>query len=186
MPKSLTKQIKFISPNIYELKSIAQALGYQQQYWDDAHLLMIDDNNAQLLMDIKRIASFVNDHIENVIVTLGSAGIFIVRRQLASAEFYDAQQNLKQDNMPIQTGTLHSRFYKANIIKNIVNVSGAGDSFTSGFVAAMLKGHPENICVSVGFEAAGSALRSQGAVPNEYFDFEHLCWKTEATFKDII
>lgn len=66
-----------------------------------------------------------------------------------------------------------------------MNVSGAGDSFSSGFIAAMLNGLPENVCVSVAYEAAHRALLSKHAVAEEYFDRKHECWSTAKPFQSL-
>lgn len=77
------------------------------------------------------------------------------------------------------------RYYHSEPIKTIVNVSGAGDSFSSGFIAGMLRGLPEDVCISVGFEAANKALHSKNAVAEFYFDDKHHCWHTASPFQPL-
>lgn len=186
LPRTLTRQIKFISPNIYELKAIAKALQCEQDFWSDTNFEDIDHRH-QLLKDLHRVGGFVSNHIENVIITLGALGVIIVRRDGAQKCFYSgtAPATYINDTDFRTNGHHQGRFYAAQKIEKIVNVSGAGDSFNSGFIAAMIRGHPEPVCVSVGFEAAKSALQSQGAVPKTYFDFEHYCWSKAAHYTDI-
>lgn len=80
---------------------------------------------------------------------------------------------------------VHNRFYEVNPVTDVVNVSGAGDSFNVGFICAMIRGYNEEICVSVGFESARAALRSSGAVPTEYFKSNHPCWTRAANNRNI-
>lgn len=186
LPLKLTRQIKFISPNIYELKAIAKALKCEDDFWSASNFEDIDHRH-QLLTDIHRIGGFVSNHIENVFVTLGSLGVVIVRRHGAEKCFFSgtAPAIFANDTSLVSKGHHQARYYAAQKIGKIVNVSGAGDSFCSGFIAAMIRGHAEPVCVSVGFEAAKSALQSQGAVPKTYFDFEHSCWSKAAQYTDI-
>lgn len=179
-PHAQIQQIKFISPNIYELITIAKALNYG----DPIDFDVITENPGQFLANVKKLTLFVNETIDNVIVTLGHFGILLGRKKMnANMAFYKNQ-----------TGYIHpygkrdtiARFYAAPRLENVVNVSGAGDSFASGFIVAMLKELPENVCVSVGFEAAAAALRAQSAVPSRYFDEYHKCWQTPSSFSDTI
>lgn len=186
LPRQLTKQIKFASPNIHELRSIAIALDYpvdSQSLWDDKHLLDPTVDLSHLLSSIKDVAYFVNDHIDNVIVTLGSLGVLIASRSPSNEHCFYATSGAYLTGRGETTPS--ARFYAARKFNRIVNVSGAGDSFSSGFIAAMIHGKVEGVCVSVGFEAAGSALMSRGAVPDRYFDVQHSCWNTSAAF-DLI
>lgn len=183
LPRTLTQQIKFISPNIYELKAIAKALHCEQDFWSDSNFEDVDHRH-QLLADLHRIGGFVGNHIENVIVTLGALGVLIVRRHGVQKCFYSGTAPATYVDS-VTKANHQARFYAAQKIGKIVNVSGAGDSFNSGFIAAMIRGHTEPTCVSVGFEAAKSALQSQGAVPKTYFDFEHSCWSKTAHYMDI-
>lgn len=185
LPRQLTQQIKFASPNIHELRSIAIALNYpaeNQSFWDDNYLLDPTVDQSELLKTITQAATFVSEHIDNVVVTLGPLGVLIVgRRSNANCRLYSPTGAYVSE----RGQTTSARFYAARKFNRIVNVSGAGDSFTSGFIAAMIRGNTEGVCVSVGFEAAGSALMSRGAVPDRYFDVQHSCWKSSASFECI-
>lgn len=68
---------------------------------------------------------------------------------------------------------------------DMVSSTGAGDAFNSGFITAMLKHKSEAICVSVGFEAATASLHSMNAVPLEFFNESHPCWKTPAQYNIV-
>lgn len=103
------------------------------------------------------------------------------RFQPASAHFFDKSFNYNA----IKSSDYQLRYYPSPAVPQIVNVSGAGDSFSSGLIAAMLKGLPEDVCISVGFEAANKALQSQNAVASFYFDHKADCWSTAKPFQPL-
>lgn len=175
LPAKLIQQIKFISPNIHELNVIAKTMRYEGNYPDTS---MDNCFDKETFGDLKKITEFVNEKIENVIVTLGPVGILIARANNPVTSIYDRNGRYVSSS---SKGQLH--FYETKRIKDIVNVSGAGDSFASGFIAAMIQGFPENVCVSVGFEASKCALMSSSPVPSEYFDRNHSCWNNGAVAK---
>lgn len=115
-----------------------------------------------------------------IVYSLGSLGVVVGRFQDAKTPYFD-----KDGNMITELGTFQLRYYQSEPIKTIVNVSGAGDSFSSGFIAGMLRGLPENVCISVGFEAANKALHSKNAVAESYFDDKHHCWRTPSPFQSL-
>lgn len=78
------------------------------------------------------------------------------------------------------------RHYPTKEITTVVNVSGAGDCFTSGFISALVSGESEEVCVSVGFAAAQLALQSQAAVPKNIVDKSHKSWQSRALYNTIL
>jgi len=186
LPTQLYTQIKFASPNLYELRKMAKLLGFDtglgiggdKKSLDPA---FIDESEQGILAEVTQLAQFMSKTVDNLIITLGSLGVVIGRFQPATAPFFDKSYNynaIKQD-------TYQLRYYPSEPVNNIVNVSGAGDSFSSGFIAAMLHGLPEEVCISVGFEAATSALHSKNAVADFYFDRTHSCWSTAKPFQPL-
>uniref|UniRef100_A0A182JPE7 Carbohydrate kinase PfkB domain-containing protein n=1 Tax=Anopheles christyi TaxID=43041 RepID=A0A182JPE7_9DIPT len=169
------RAIKFISPNIHELAQIAQAL----QYPGPIPCRTMDEYTtlSELLADVKPLGLFVNETIDHVLVTLGHHGVAVFRRTLPSVPFFSTPQHHYQ---PVPKGDCPGgRFYPARQLPQIVNVSGAGDSFTSGFIVAALAGRSEPVCVNVALEAAGCALQARSAVADQYFDHTHPCWGNE-------
>uniref|UniRef100_A0A8D8DXX4 Pseudouridine-5'-phosphate glycosidase n=1 Tax=Culex pipiens TaxID=7175 RepID=A0A8D8DXX4_CULPI len=166
------KAIRFISPNLYELREIARNRGYEGSI---ATTQVEDIELTDLLREVRLLGGFVNRHVDNVIVTLGAYGVVVIRRTSEQVPFFSADTG-HYKSTDSGAGT-QCRFYRGRALDRIVNVSGAGDSFTSGFVAAMLDGQLESVCVNVGFEAACCALGSKGAVAERYFDRGHSCWK---------
>ena len=83
----------------------------------------------ELLADVKPLGLFVNETIDHVLVTLGHHGVAVFRRTAATVPFF----NPSHQYAPVPEGGGGSgRFYPAPKLARIVNVSGAGDSFTSG------------------------------------------------------
>lgn len=115
---------------------------------------------ANQIEDAAFLAQLLARDINNVLVTMGPEGILIAHRE------NDAKISL--------------RHYPAQRLDNIVNVSGAGDCFASGYIAAVLTRCKESVCVSVGFAAALEALQSQSPVPKRFFDKTHPAWQIEA------
>lgn len=142
LPRHLTESIKYISPNIYELEAICKAL----KPADSIDLPASDLQRAYALME------HVGEYFDCIILTLGAQGVM-----------------LKQScgGGGAGRGSIHYPLTKE--LNNIVNVSGAGDSFVAGFLTGMLKGLPEERCVAFGFYAAERALLSESPVPREYF-----------------
>lgn len=192
LPAHLIKQIKFCSPNVYELQAIARALNYgngtQQQVMHENLDCVDSENQSELIKELKEIGRFVCEHIDNVIVTLGSMGVLVMiskHRQPFEA-FFNRQDGSYIDSHRAKLSmTPTTRYYRTRPIHTITNVSGAGDSFNSGLITAMINGYPETVCVAVGLEAAAIALMSPGAVANEYFDFKHSCWTRNAQFENV-
>lgn len=165
LPRSLLAQIRYASPNVHELHAIAHALDYQKPCDADGGP---DLDQQRHLQTVAAAAAFVHRQIgTTLLVTMGSLGVLLATETAV-------------------------RFYAAPRVGDIVNVSGAGDSFASGFVAALIGGRSEAVCVSVGFAAAAAALRSCGAVPDRY-DLGRIaaptassdCWTTDAAFDTI-
>ncbi|XP_037039125.1 pseudouridine-metabolizing bifunctional protein C1861.05 [Bradysia coprophila] len=180
LPYTLIKQIKFISPNIHELNVIAKCLRYEDDYPDPTADNYVSDK--KLFASLMRVTKFVNEKIENVIVTMGPIGILIARRGNAKDSVYDQNGRYVPE---LCTNERQFHLYETKRIEEIVNVSGAGDSWTSGFVSAMVQGLPEDVCVSVGFEASKRALMSSSPVATEYFDQNNSCWSNGAEVKNF-
>lgn len=180
LPSNLTNQIKFISPNIYELNVIAKCFNYAGDYPSTS--LDNDLNDEKYCEDLKKIATFVNEKIENVIVTLGPIGVMIARKKHSPSAIFNRHGGYIRN---AENNRTRLRFYATKRIQEIVNVSGAGDSFASGFVVSMIQGMAEDVCVSVGFEASKCALMSSSPVPGSYFDSRHMCWSNGADWRSL-
>lgn len=121
LPQEKYEAIKFISPNLYELRTIAEELGVPKELIGDSKLE--DSNVEDIILEVSNISKIINTSIDNIIVTLGHYGVVLTRKPSADSIFFG---NKLIGCKPEQ------RFYKTDNIKKLVNVSGAGDSFTSG------------------------------------------------------
>ncbi|KAI4464702.1 hexokinase family member [Holotrichia oblita] len=140
------KAIKFISPNVNELKHIAKIL----------NISIPDHSRALNIEEISCIAKLLAQHIDNIIVTLGARGVVIAR-------YADSSTNL----LTTKKDKLQVRHYPVDVVQKIVNVSGAGDCLASALMSSMLRGLSEEQCIAVGFQAALSALQVPAAVPDK-------------------
>lgn len=165
------KVVRFITPNLYELREIAENLGFKEQ---PIATTLIENFSEldDLIQEVRTLGTFTVNHVDNVIVTLGYYGVAIIRRACEQVPFFDSTETYQRR----VADKPQMRFYPGRKLDYIVNVSGAGDSFSSGFIAAMLTGRLEPVCVEVGFEAACCALASKGAVAELYFGCNHPCW----------
>lgn len=184
LPKHLIHQIKFVSPNIYELNSIAEYLGYGNFIENnEADLETMFENKPNFIERVRDTSEKIAALVDNVIVTLGSNGILITRKNSSSdLRFFDLELRY---NKPLKNVEIQHRFYAARKLRNYTNVSGAGDSFNSGMIFAMISSSCEDICVSVGMECAKAALNSTSAVPYCYFTKSHECWSNAATYQTL-
>lgn len=182
LDRSCYEQIKFVSPNLYELRKIADVLKVAPAVESDLKVedVKTEDEKRRVALEIADLCKKLQAYVDNIIVTAGSLGVFIQRRRGGGAFFDD---NLHY----IVAGSENKscRHYPGKPFDKIVNASGAGDAFCSGFIAGLLKQKPEVICVSVGFQAALAALMSRQAVPKTFFESNHECWLTPAKFSKV-
>lgn len=183
LPSELVNQIKFISPNIYELNTIAAHLNLPKIIDNtETSIEHLFERDSDLLFKIKELTTEILKHIDNVILTLGLRGIILTsKRSSSNMNIFNSEITYNKPYCGV-----HTRFYGVNPVKDIVNVSGAGDSFNVGFITAMICGCSEDICVSVGIESAKTALKSPGAVPSAYFKSNHPCWTQAAINTTIV
>lgn len=172
-----TKQIKFISPNLNELRVIYKAFKLPEVKRES------DDLDGKL-KEIFEMCTFLKTHIENIIVTLGEHGVLITSPLPSSSPLLETNWGVYKNLAPENDAFM--KYYPLPKFCFVENASGAGDAFAAGFISGMLRGLPERICVSVGFQAAELALKAKGAVPEKYFDFDHRCWSTPAKHMPIV
>lgn len=132
------------------------------------------DEKLTKLEQVATIAKQLGNHVENLIVTLGEDGLVIARKGLANEPFG------KQSSQEVLV-----RHYPVTKVENIVNVSGAGDSLASGMICGILTGLSEEVCVTVGVEAAKTALKSQSTVAKELFDRTHASWNKKSQYINL-
>uniref|UniRef100_A0A8C5PMY7 Carbohydrate kinase PfkB domain-containing protein n=1 Tax=Leptobrachium leishanense TaxID=445787 RepID=A0A8C5PMY7_9ANUR len=101
------------------------------------------------------------EYLHCVIITLGANGVLLCGYSSGGALFLYPKIKVRQEGL----SALH---YPAAPIspKEIVNVSGAGDSFIAGFLAGILAEMNTDICVRMGLLAARLSLQSHGPISN--------------------
>lgn len=190
------RQIKFMSPNIYELRKIAETLKSSLSSTTSSSSLLAAtgaekndlkiDNGEEYFAEIAQLCDDLYDVVDNILVTVGNLGVVIQGHHSDGGSFFNRDfqyicgdsGNRSKDNL--------RHYPPMTVVKDdLVSSTGAGDAFNSGFIAAMLKHKSEAICVSVGFQAALTSLRSMNAVPEEFFNENHPCWSTSAKFNIV-
>lgn len=186
LPTHLIQQIKFMSPNIYELHNISKQLDCGSLLQNtNASIDQYFEDSSKFLHEIKSSSARVLELVDNVLVTLGPKGVMLMQKD-HNVPFSNKYQSYDISSEKSRDALIPNyKLYDIEKVNDIVNVSGAGDSFNVGFITALINGHPVDTCISVGFECARSAMRSEGAVPAKYIDWSHECWKKLATFRII-
>lgn len=139
--------ISYASPNLSELRAMAQVLKPSQQS---------DAENHCEFTEIAELYPFVSHVIKFMIITLGSKGVITIKNS---------------------GHTDIARFYPTEPIDLIENVSGAGDCFASGFIHGMLYGLQEAQCMYLGFEAAKMSLLCRNTVPSNLYSINTSLFK---------
>lgn len=159
--ESCWSAIKFITPNLNELKIIASRFN-----------ISLPSEICGSVNQAAYLAQCMQKHIPTIIVTLGANGLVIASKSSASKPMLGTQENKH----------VEVRHYPVVEEKNVVNVSGAGDCFASGLITGMLKGLNEENCVSFGFAAARASLYSTYTVPDNLLSKCKELWKTPAKY----
>lgn len=155
----LTQHIRITKPNIHELKTIVETITGQSVSWKPTTKV----ERGELLMQAKQLLKQIESHFNCIIATLGDHGVVLSFRSDAE---HDAGKLLA-----LSPSCEHiTYFYPAPKLNNIVNVSGAGDSFCAAFITALLRSHNIDECMAAGFVSAERALLSESAVPSTYFE----------------
>jgi pseudouridine-5'-phosphate glycosidase/pseudouridine kinase len=181
----LYRQIKFMSPNLNELRKIGQTLKPSSSALSAASFASCEDDLR--IDEIAQLCEELRDTVENIVVTVGSHGCFMQRSRDAESEFFTNNlQYVGGGGGEKEKRKWQLRHYPSMTIdKDVRSSSGAGDAFCAGFITAMLDGRSEAICVSVGLQAALCALNSVHAVPKEFFNKSHACWRSPAKFNVV-
>ncbi|KPJ13592.1 hypothetical protein RR48_10776 [Papilio machaon] len=111
-------------------------------------------DEASDINEIINLSKIVTQFIKVLIVTMGKKGVITVTQ---ASEPYNAMEE-----------KLNVCYYAVEELNNVENVSGAGDCFASGYIHGVLSCFQESLCVSIGFEAAKSALMSKSTVPHSF------------------
>uniref|UniRef100_A0AAY4C140 Carbohydrate kinase PfkB domain-containing protein n=1 Tax=Denticeps clupeoides TaxID=299321 RepID=A0AAY4C140_9TELE len=140
------KALTYTSPNLTELCTMNRALGLPTPA--GLRLVLLINCAAALSRPLL-------EHIQCVIVTLGSMGVLVCGEHKAPSV------NL-QPKRPKNKGRLCAVHYPAVAVTGdeTVNVSGAGDSLAGGMMVGILRGCDTHTCVRMGLLAARLSLSS--------------------------
>ncbi|XP_039625986.1 pseudouridine-metabolizing bifunctional protein C1861.05 [Polypterus senegalus] len=143
------KSLTFISPNLSELYAINQALGLPVSS-------ALPTSLDEILNSAATLSRPLLEFLKCVIVTLGAQGVLLCGRSKDGTVCLQP----RKDNMVDRLCSIH---YSAIPVpsKNIINVSGAGDSLAAAIMAGILQGHTTDICVKMGLLAAHLSLESK-------------------------
>ncbi|XP_075066477.1 uncharacterized protein LOC142153103 [Mixophyes fleayi] len=144
--------LRYISPNLRELKSINRTLGYPVDIEVPGEL---DDMiEAAIGLSLPLLES-----LRCVIVTLGADGVLLCGHNC------EGTLSLRLTDK-ISGGDLCAVHYPAAPIspEEIINVSGAGDSLMAALLSGVLADLDTDTCVRMGLLAACLSLRSPGPV----------------------
>ena len=146
--------VTYASPNLRELHAMVGGYGAG---WDpaggDRELRSVAESCRDLLREIQVL-----------LVTLGEAGVMVVRRG-------EADDPLPTENDPRvvsdgNDGAVSAVHYPVELVREVASVSGAGDCLAAGFVASLLKGVTcQDVAVSAGIQASRLSLADLKAVP---------------------
>ncbi|XP_059834071.1 uncharacterized protein zgc:136858 [Hypanus sabinus] len=144
------KSLTYTSPNLMELWAMNQALGLPVP----TELPSAVDEVVEVAL---RMSRPLLKHLQCVIVTLGKHGVLLCSGR------EDGEISL-QPRKASQTSPsdLCAAHYPAISIRpeEMLNVSGAGDSFAAGLIAGILTGQETHTCVRMGLLAASHSIRS--------------------------
>ncbi|XP_067856189.1 LOW QUALITY PROTEIN: uncharacterized protein zgc:136858 [Heptranchias perlo] len=148
------KALMYTSPNLMELQAMNQTLGLPIP----AELPSVMDDIIGVALDMSRP---LLKHLQCVIVTLGHHGVLLCGRSEGGT--ISLQPKKAPQSAP---GKVCAIYYPAIVVEaeEILNVSGAGDSFVAGMIAGLLSGQETHTCVRMGLLAASYSLRSQEAI----------------------
>lgn len=114
---------------------------------------------TETIEEILQLSQIVAHLVNYILVTMGAGGVIVVRSD-SNEDCFTANGKQKQ--------CLKIRHYPVTVVNNIMNVSGAGDCFASGFIHGMLLGFEEAQCIAIATQASVNALRTKNTVPKQF------------------
>lgn len=170
IPKHLTQQIRLLTPNYYELENIVRVV--HKDFQVPTLKTTPNGNGTNILDSVRLMLNSIGDLFDCVIVTLGQCGVVLGLNSSIDPYQESLFRNHKyilDTTKPIEASKRIIFFPTPNVVKDVVNVSGAGDSFAGGFISGLLKEWTVVQSISMGFRAARKALQTTAAVPDEYY-----------------
>ncbi|XP_073828735.1 uncharacterized protein [Musca autumnalis] len=160
--------IRLTTPNYAELQDIVKS-----EFGEDYKIDKVDLNNIEeTLKSVKRMLKDIDYMFDCVVVTLGQTGIVLSLNSSVDPYTQSLFRNQKYIFEPIRCDEFSKQiifFPTPSVVKDVVSVSGAGDSFAGGFISGLLKEYTVTQSIGLGFYAAKQALKTAAAVPEEYY-----------------
>ncbi|XP_075712019.1 uncharacterized protein LOC142748716 isoform X2 [Rhinoderma darwinii] len=144
--------LTYISPNLQELLSINRTLGYVEDI--DVPCKLEDRIDTAIKLSLPLL-----ENIRCIIVTMGAHGVLLCGHRRDGTLTLRAKDKVSRDDMC----AVH---YPAAPIppEDIINVSGAGDSFMAGLLTGVLAEYNTDTCVRIGLQAARLSLQTRGPI----------------------
>lgn len=158
------KHIQFITPNVFELEKIAEALWDQSSHGDLMHVEACHFGKGRLGGYHEGRVPLILVKAKPCIELLLRAGVGHV---LLTAGDQGAALCWKEER------AIRVLFCPAIPVENVVSVNGAGDSLVAGFIYALCLGNSKRDALVFGVASAWEALVIKGNVP-EYGDLSRF------------
>lgn len=147
------RKLTYMSPNFSELQSFCNAIGMDKPN-QDSDKLRLTVNLCHQLLDV----------IPYIFVTLGNQGV-LVCTNVSSGKTYLHFPPAAWNLLPV----------------NVVNVTGAGDSFAGAVMSSLVRNYPLDIAINGGLKAAFMSLHAVDAVspdlrPQEFTERSIMQW----------
>ncbi|XP_075158010.1 uncharacterized protein LOC142231280 [Haematobia irritans] len=170
LSRTLTQQIRIVTPNYAELENLLEAACPEFK-----HPKIRPDfgNTEKLLKSVKCMLIYIGHMFDCIVVTLGQHGVVLCLNSSIDpyqCSMFKKHRYIVDTSQPAESNKRIIFFPTPYVIKNVVNVSGAGDSFAGGFISGLLKEYTITQSLALGFMAASKALQTASAVPREYFE----------------
>ncbi len=151
--------VTYVSPNLSELQSMTG-----RTLTDPSDLHACAELCCSLLSSV-----------QVVLLTMGAEGVMVAKRGKRDEPLPLAQPS-EGASTDVTVSAVH---YPAVKVHDIVSVSGAGDCFVAGFIAAALRGCSQDTAVSVGMQAATLSISSVKSVPLD-MNVASIDWRKRA------
>ncbi|CAN2387227.1 Indigoidine synthase A like protein [Pristimantis euphronides] len=159
--------LTYISPNLKELLAINKTLGYVEDIDVPCRLEDMVEMAISLTLPL-----LVNIHC--VIITLGGHGVLLCGHR------HDGTVSLRATDKVSRNDLCAVHYPVAPIPpEEIINVSGAGDSFMAGLLTGVLAEYDTDTCARMGLLAARLSLRSRGPI-------SHLISPTSVSLQQVV
>ncbi|XP_031564349.1 pseudouridine-metabolizing bifunctional protein C1861.05-like [Actinia tenebrosa] len=161
---SAWQNITYASPNVHELRSMSDTVVQYHKAPRHRKAEKLRNREKSLEDAIEEcilLSQPLMTHIHCLVITLGKNGVLVCRNTAADHRFPTAQFSEMLTMYHELVSVVH---FPVPEVKDIVNVTGAGDSLAAAIIMAIIRGYQPEICIKLGLKAAIHSLHSQDAV----------------------